>query len=183
VALIHRWMAVIAQVSLTGLLAGCAGSAAVKTTDVPASLQVPSTARLTQQLHGAGVQIYRCRADKDDAARYTWQLKEPAADLTDHARHKIGTHYAGPTWEALDGSRVVGEVAARADSPDPSAIAWLLLTAKSTSGNGIFQNVRYIQRVRTIGGTAPVAGCTAALAETELRVAYSAEYWFYVAKP
>jgi len=53
-------------------------------------------------------------------------------------RKKIGKHYAGPTWESNDGSKVVGEVKARDDGPAPTAIPWLLLSAKSTSGNGAF---------------------------------------------
>jgi hypothetical protein len=165
---------------LGAFLAGCAASTRVNAPDVPATLQVPPKARLTQQLHGAGVQIYRCHAD--DAQRFSWQLVAPDADLSDHAGHKVGKHYAGPTWEASDGSRVVGEVMARDNGPDASAVPWLLLKAKATSGTGIFTQVSFIQRVRTIGGTAPAVGCTAASAESEVRVAYSAEYWFYIAK-
>jgi hypothetical protein len=35
---------------------------------------------------------------------------------------RIGGHYAGPTWEANDGSKVVGEVLQRADAPRPGAV-------------------------------------------------------------
>jgi hypothetical protein len=176
-------MAIIVQVPIMGLLAGCAVSPAVKTDDIPAPLRVSTKAVLTQQAHAAGVQIYRCRADKDDAARFEWLLKEPEADLFDHAGNKIGKHYAGPSWEAKDGSKVTGEVVARANSPDPNAVAWLLLSAKSTSGNGIFRDVRFIQRLRTVGGNAPSDGCNQASAGREVRVQYSAEYWFYGDKP
>jgi Protein of unknown function (DUF3455) len=168
-------IAIIVQVPIMGLLAGCA--------DIPAPLRVSTKAVLTQQTHAAGVQIYRCRADKDDAARFEWLLKEPEADLFDRAGNKIGKHYAGPTWEAKDGSKVTGEVVARADSPDPKAVAWLLLSAKSTSGNGVFRDVRFIQRLHTVGGIAPSNGCNQASAGSEVRVSYSAEYWFYVEKP
>jgi hypothetical protein len=164
------------------LLAGCAASPAMKTDDIPAPLRVSTDSVLTLQAHGAGVQIYQCRADKDDAARVGWQLKEPEAELFDHG-NKIGKHYAGPTWEGTDGSKVIGGVVAQVNSPDPNAVAWLLLSAKSASGNGIFGHVRFIQRLRTVGGKAPSVGCNQDSVGSELRVAYSAEYWFYADKP
>ena len=179
----NQLMAIMIQVPLVGLLAGGAASSAVKTDDIPAPLRVPANAVLTLRAHAVGVQIYQCRADKDDAARIAWSLKEPEADLFDHAGNKIGKHYAGPTWEATDGSRVSGEVVARANSPEQNAVAWLLLSAKSASGNGVFGRVRFIQRLRTVGGNAPPDGCNQASAGAEVRVGYSAEYRFYADKP
>jgi hypothetical protein len=126
---------------------------------------------------------FSCDADKNDLSHFEWILKAPEADLYDHAGNKIGKHYAGPTWEAKDGSKVTGELAARADSPDPNAIAWLLLRARSTSATGIFGNVQFVQRLRTAGGVAPPQGCSQAAAGKEARVPYSAEYRFYAPKP
>jgi len=177
----NQLRAIFVQGPLVGLLAGCAASSAMKTDDIPAPLRVSTNFVLTLQAHAAGVQIYQCRAGKDDAARVEWQLKEPEAELFDHG-NKIGKHYAGPTWEGTDGSKVIGEVVAKANSPDPNAVAWLLLSAKSTSGNGIFGHVRFIQRLRTVGGNAPSVGCNQDSTGSELRVAYSAEYWFYADK-
>jgi hypothetical protein len=178
----NRWTAIVIRAGLLGLLAGCAAAPA-PTIDVPAPLQVPANHVLTQRLHGVGAQIYSCRAGKDDAAHVEWQLKEPQADLIDASGHKIGKHYAGPTWEAKDGSKVTGALVARTDSPAPGAIAWLLLSAKATSGSGMFASVRFIQRLNTVGGNAPSAGCNQTSAGTEVRVPYSAEYWFYVDRP
>jgi hypothetical protein len=179
----NQLTASIIQLPLLGLMAAFAAASAVKTADIPPPLQVPTDAALTLRAHAAGAQIYQCRADKDDPARVAWQLKEPEADLFDHAGKKIGKHYAGPTWEATDGSKVTGEVAAHADSPDPNSIAWLLLRAKSTSGSGVFGHVRFIQRLHTAGGNAPPDGCNQGSAGAEVRVPYKAEYWFYVNKP
>ena len=176
----NHWPAITPLAPLIVVLAACT-AAPIDTRDIPAPLQVPPTAALTQQLHAVGVQIYRCTADKSDPARFAWQLRAPEASLFDHSGVEIGKHYAGPTWEARDGSKVVGEVAARA-SPDPSAVAWLLLNAKSTSGSGIFASVRFVQRLRTAGGNAPPDGCSPASADSEVRVPYSAEYWFYAEK-
>jgi hypothetical protein len=175
-------ISIMVHVSIIGLLAGCAASPRVPD-DIPTPLRVSTNAVLALRAHAAGVQIYRCSAGKDDAARFEWLLKAPEADLFDHSGKKIGNHYAGPTWEAKDGSKMTGAVVARANSPEPNAIAWLLLSAKSTSGNGIFTGVRFIQRLHTVGGNAPSDGCDQASAGKEVRVSYSAEYLFYVDKP
>jgi hypothetical protein len=100
----NQLRAIFVQGPLVGLLAGCAASSAMKTDDIPAPLRVSTNFVLTLQAHAAGVQIYQCRAGKDDAARVEWQLKEPEAELFDHG-NKIGKHYAGPTWEGTDGSQ------------------------------------------------------------------------------
>lgn len=178
----NRWMPIVILAPLAGLLAACAASPASGTGDIPAPLQVSTAGLSALHARGAGVQIYQCGAAKDDAARFEWQLKAPEADLFDPAGVKIGKHYGGPTWEANDGSKVIGELVARVESTDPNAIAWLLLRAKSTSGAGIFGGVQFIQRLHTAGGNAPSQGCNPASAGAESRVAYSADYWFYTAK-
>jgi hypothetical protein len=178
-----HWMWIIIPASLMGVLAGCTASPAKDADDIPAPLQVAGNEVLAQRAHAAGVQIYRCGPDKSDMTHFVWLLQGPEADLLDHAGHKIGKHYAGPTWEAADGSKVLGEVAARAPSPDPKAVAWLLLSAKSTSGAGVFAKVRFIQRLHTVGGNPPADGCDQVSAGRDVRVPYSADYWFYVDKP
>jgi hypothetical protein len=97
----------------------------------------------------------------------------------DAAGKRLGKHYAGPTWESLDGSTVVGEVKARDPGPDPQAIPWLLLTAKSTTGTGVFAQTKSIQRVQTAGGAAPSQPCSVANATQLARVPYTAKYYFY----
>jgi len=174
-------LAMLARAALLSV-AGCAAVAPV-VGDIPAALRVADSALLIRQTHGVGAQIYRCRTDKDDPTRFAWALKEPEAELFDRSGVKIGKHYAGPTWEARDGSKVIGEVVARADSANSNAIPWLKLTAKSTSGPGIFASVRFIQRLHTVGGNAPSDGCNAGAADREVRVSYSADYWFYADKP
>jgi hypothetical protein len=89
-----------------------------------------------------------------------------------------GKHYAGPTWESLDGSLVVGARVAGA-SPDPSAIPWLLLRAVSHAGDGVMDEVTFIQRVVTHGGLAPADGCSASNTGDLARVPYTATYCFY----
>lgn len=66
----------------------------------------------------------------------------------------IGKHYAGPTWEGKDGSKVVGEVNARDNGPDPNAIPWPLLSAKSKSGTGAYWGTKGNFKMNDIIGIA-----------------------------
>jgi hypothetical protein len=147
--------------------------------DVPPPLQVPSGQKLTRMLHATGVQIYQCKASVKDPSRYAWVYQEPKAELSDRSGKDVAHHYAGPTWEAEDGSKVVGDVVARVDAPGGKGIQWLLLKSKSNSGKGIFAKVQSIQRLNTIGGLAPQDTCDASHAGQRTRVAYSADYYFY----
>jgi hypothetical protein len=178
-----RDVAAIARTSLIALLAGCATPAVGTVSTVPDSLKVPATQTLSLETHATGVQIYDCKPSKDDPTRFEWVFKAPEADLFDSTGKKIGKHYAGPAWESNDGSRVVGEVKARADAPDVNAIPWLLLSAKSTSGVGVLAHTASIQRMHTVGGKAPLEGCSQAQAGRQTRVPYQATYYFYVVRP
>ena len=149
---------------------------------IPDTLKPPPTQVLVLETHATGVQIYECKVSKDNPAHFEWVFVSPEASLVDNAGVNVGKHYAGPTWEAIDGSKVVGEVKARDDGPDAKAIPWLLLSAKSTSGSGMLNRTTFVQRVNTIGGKAP-ADCASTQAGAELRVPYEAKYNFYVAKP
>jgi hypothetical protein len=126
-----------------------------------------------------GVQIYECRAVKGQEGGYEWAFVAPEADLFDTRGRKIGQHYAGPSWEAADGSRIVGSVKARADAPEDGAIPWLLLGAKSVGQDGAFSHVSSVRRVKTAGGIAPGTGCSAATAGSLARVPYTADYYFF----
>lgn len=173
----------INNVLLIALASACAISKAATIPDVPEGLKVQAGEQLTLEAHATGVQIYECKAGKDDPSRFEWVFKAPEADLFDSSGKKIGKHYAGPTWESIDGSKVVGEMKAKDPGPDPNAIPWLLLSAKSTMGKGAFGQTQAIQRLHTVGGKAPADGCTQAQAGTQTRVPYKATYDFYVAKP
>ena len=155
--------------------------------NVPAILAVPAGATLKIHDHAIGVQIYTCTASGGvdggvdaAAATYAWVLKAPDAILYDATLAQVGTHGAGPHWTSIDGSTVNGTKLQQA-SPSSDAIPWLLLKASSTSGDGVFTNVSYVQRLNTAGGNAPSTGCDATTVNTETRVNYSADYYFFVA--
>jgi hypothetical protein len=128
--------------------------------------------------NASGVQIYECKAAAGNPGAFVWALKAPEAALFDERGELIGKHYAGPTWEARDGSRVVGEKVAQSDAPDAGAIPWLLLRVRQTEGNGVLSGAQSVQRVATSGGKPPPDGCDAAHASQEIRVPYTATYYF-----
>ena len=165
---------------LTALTAAHAGAEA-GIDAVPDGLQPPAGQVLALRVRANGVQIYECKSAKEGPLQFSWALKAPEADLKDLSGKPMGKHYAGPTWEANDGSKVVGEVVAKRDAPAAAAIPWLLLRAKSTSGSGIFGAIASIQRLQTSGGSPPANGCDSSQSGKELRVPYSAEYRFYKA--
>lgn len=173
----------MAGASLAAILAGCAASNVGTNPVVPDNLKVPAAQTLSLVSSATGVQIYECSAGKTDPAKFEWAFKAPEADLFDLSGRKTGKHYAGPTWESNDGSKVVGEVKARDDGPDANAIPWLLLSAKTTSGAGVFGQTKSIQRLHTAGGKAPAEGCDREQLGKQARVAYRATYYFYIAKP
>ena len=158
----------IAGVVLVTLAAGCAS-----TVQVPDTLKPGARESLALVVPAKGVQIYECRAAK-------WVFVAPDAELFDRSGKKIGTHYAGPHWEAADGSKVVAAVKARADAPAANAIPWLLLSAKSVGADGAFSKVTSIQRVATVGGIAPQGGCSEQ--GTQARVPYTADYYLFTSK-
>ena len=146
-------------------------------TDVPESLKVPAGQELILHAHATGSQIYVCQAGPDQ--KLAWTLKAPEATLLAGHGKEIGTHFAGPTWKHKDGSEVTGKVAAKQDAPEPGSIPWLLLNANTQSGSGVFSRVAFIQRLHTKGGVAPATGCDDAHRGSEVKVPYSADYYFY----
>jgi hypothetical protein len=138
--------------------------------------QAPADKPAAIEAFAKGVQIYTCKAANGS---YAWALKAPEARLSDAKGHAIARHFAGPSWQAEDGSIVVGELVQASPSPDAGAVPWLVLHAKSHTGAGQMANVQYIVRTRTEGGMAPATGCDAGHAGAEVRMPYSAVYLFF----
>jgi hypothetical protein len=119
-------------------------------------------------LHATGFQNYTC-------VNTTWTLKAPDARLFDDSNRLQATHFAGPTWQCVDGSAIVGQ-AINSTVHGSTNVAWLLLRSISNTGTGAFSNVRYVVRYNTNGGVAPSSACTNG---DQLGVAYTADYLFF----
>jgi hypothetical protein len=135
-------------------------------------VNVPAGSKLAFHAFAQGVQIYSWNGT-------SWSFVAPEATLfADSAgSDTVATHFAGPTWQGVDGSKVVGTSVLQRCTRDPNAIPWLLLRAASTDGPGIFRRLKFIQRVKTAGGNAP-ADAGSVIGE-EARVPYTAEYLFW----
>jgi hypothetical protein len=149
---------------------------------VPGELKPGSDESLAMIVAAKGVQIYECRAKAGASGVYEWAFVAPEAQLFGADGKLIGKHYAGPHWEAADGSKVVGTQKARSNAPHADSIPWLLLATKSDGPEGLFGKVSSIQRLNTVGGVAPTGGCSEATAGATARVAYTADYYLFSRK-
>ena len=159
--------------------AGMLLSFRVPAQQAPPQIQAPANEQLLLQVHAKGDQVYTC---KGATTQFAWTLKAPDAQLFDKDGKPFGKHFAGPSWEASDGSRVSGKAVANVPSPDADSISWLLVNIISHDGSGVLSRATTIQRLNTKGGKAPASGCDAAHSGQEVRVPYSADYLFYAPK-
>jgi len=147
--------------------------------DVPAPVQPPAGQKAAMTWTGSGDLTYECRAKADDAAAFEWAFVGPDAKLADaKTRTAMGKYYAGPTWEAADGSKITGKQVGIAPA-SAGNIPFQLV--KTEGGTGAMKDVTYIQRVNTKGGVAPKDACTASMKGSKKTVPYSADYVFYKA--
>jgi len=161
---------------------------------VPDAIQVPTGHRPFLVAHAIGTQGYVCVAL---GSVYQWSPFGPQASLYNADGQQVLTHFLSPTpysqlpaptWlHSRDSSVVWGQLLAAASDPAfvvPGAIPWLLLEAAvvgdGPTGGDKLLAARYVQRVNTIGGKAPTAGCTATqdIAKRAL-VPYEADYVFF----
>lgn len=157
---------------LTSLLIAAAISS------IDPSLLPPADSTLVASTEGGGVQVYGCAANSDGAS--SWTLIEPEASLFDPAGKPFGTHGKGPTWTALDGSTIAADgKTPLARVARPAAVPELLLKVVSGSGNGVLSGVRFVQRIETVGGSAPVEICNSEHTGERRAVPYAAIYRFF----
>ena len=152
-----------------------AAAAAVPAPDVPGDIAVTGAEKPYLAAHALGVQIYGCRSG-------AWALVAPRATLYGDNGKVVATHFGGPTWQARDGSSVVGR-RVNGVTVDAGAIQWLLLSRASSSvgsDGDRLAGTTHIQRINTVGGLAPAAAeCVTEGAQAE--VPYEADYVFWKA--
>jgi hypothetical protein len=168
-------------INMVLLLTASVVAQSVASVEVSERLRIPDAQTLLLTAKGVGVQIYKSQLKSGSTTEFEWVLKEPRANLYDNSRQKIGKHYAGPTWESNDGSKVVGRLKQSVPAPKAGNIPWLLVEAQSHEGKGIFSEVSYILRVDTVGGVAPAYPPTAQGQEKQVR--YKATYIFLASAP
>ena len=115
---------------------------------MPASIAAPAET-VVATWHAEGAQVYECKAGAD--GKLAWAFREPVATLLLDGK-TIGRHYAGPNWEHMDGSAIVGKVAGNAPGATAKDIPWLKLEVVSSRGSGALSGVTTIQRINTAGG-------------------------------
>jgi hypothetical protein len=130
------------------LLSGSLASAGAAETPLPDAIAAPGEA-VVLSVHAEGAQVYECKAGAD--GKLAWAFREPIATLLADGK-TVGRHYAGPNWEHIDGSAVVGKVAASVPGAVPNDIPWLKLDVVSKRGSGVLSGVTTVQRINTHGG-------------------------------
>ena len=172
-AAVRTAFACLAAVAAVTAILSQAAFAGPPAPDVPPGL-TPDSAKVFLITHGVGVQIYACNG-------IAWTFVAPRADLFTDNGQLVIHHFGGPSWQAKDGSTVVGTVVNKV-TPDRTAIPWLLLSAQLApdSKPGRLANTSFIQRIDTVGGVQPAAtDCNAATAGTVVEVPYTADYVFW----
>ncbi|HHL4082539.1 DUF3455 domain-containing protein [Burkholderia sola] len=125
--------------------------------DDAAGLAPPEPATPVLSTTASGLQVYTCEYDAEH--RLAWTFQHPEALLFDAHGTLVVRHGTGPSWEALDGSRITGKKLAQAPSASAASVPQLLLAA-TPAATGTLAGVRFVQRLDTAGGTPPAATCT-----------------------
>jgi hypothetical protein len=188
-------------VALAGALPQLAHADRIVVPHVPFNIAVEAGNKPFLEGHGVGTQNYICLPD---GTGFAYKLFTPEATLFNHGdRQQVTTHYFSPnnnpfdpankgvitpTWQHSRDSSTVW-AAATAMSTDANfvalgAIPWVLLKVTGvqdgpTHGDRLSATT-FIQRLNTIGGSAPSDGC-AQLVDVGRKafVPYSADYFFY----
>jgi uncharacterized protein DUF3455 len=125
-----------------------AGTTGAASAQVPPAIAAPGESAVVT-LHAEGAQVYECKAGSD--GKLAWAFREPIATLLLDGK-TVGRHYAGPNWEHVDGSAVVGKAVANVAGKTPSDIPWLKLEVTAHRGSGTLSGVTTVQRINTQGG-------------------------------
>ena len=132
--------------ALMGSLAAAAQAESLE--NLPPAIAIKGGVPLAQ-LQAAGAQIYICA--KNTAGALNWAFREPLATLLEGGK-TVGRHFVGPTWEFVDGSRVVGELVSKASGTTVKDIAWLKLSVKDPPKSGLVAGATSVLRIDTKGG-------------------------------
>jgi hypothetical protein len=163
---------------------------------VPDSLRVESGNVAFLLGRGVGTQNYECQP-ADSLGRVAWTLFTPQATLFSDEGDQLTTHFSSPnpdegnsivrvSWQdSRDTSAVWAKaIATVADPTGQGAIPWVKLQMAGNqagpTGGTTLAETTFIQRVHTVGGSAPATGCDR-LTDVGRRafIPYTADYFFY----
>ena len=113
---------------------------------MPPAIVAPGQTALAA-FHAEGAQVYECKAGND--SKLAWSLREPIATLLLDGK-TVGRHYAGPSWEHMDGSAVVGKILAITAGKTASDIPWLRLQVTERRGSGALSGMTTVQQINTL---------------------------------
>ena len=164
-------MPIVRNAALALLLSSASVLSASAQTPLPDAIAAPGET-IVLTLHAEGAQIYECKAGAD--GKLAWAFREPTAALPLDGK-TVGRHYAGPNWEHIDSSAVVGKAVGNAPGATANDIPWLKLGVTSRRGNGVLSPATTVQRINTAGGKLNGACYKAGTYES---VPYSADYVF-----
>ena len=171
----------LSMIAAAVALSACASAPMMMKVDnasLPEPVRVPAGQKVMMSTTGVGEITYECREKKDTAGAHEWAFVGPVATLYSADRKTVGKYYAGPTWEANDGSKVTGKQLAVSPAT-PGSIPLQLVKTDAAMGSGAMTGVSYIQRLNTKGGVAPATTCDAMGKGKREVVAYEADYVFY----
>ena len=143
---------------------------------VPAGLEVPAGNEAFLVGHAFGSQNYVCQPSTS-LGRVVWTLFTPEATLFNEQSDQLITHFFSPnpdpndfgvvraTWQdSQDTSAVWAKgIKSAADPTGSGAIPWVLLVKVGTqvgpTGGTTLSKTTFVQRLNTVGGSAPETGC------------------------
>jgi hypothetical protein len=165
---------------------------------VPANIEAPAGTKPFFLGYAIGTQNYMCAPTTTGVA---WTFVGPQATLFDERGRQLTTHFLSPnpdeaglaraTWQhSRDTSAVWARAIQSSSDPNyvaPGAVPWLLLEVvgndEGPTGGDRLTPATHIQRLSTVGGVAPAAGCAAATdVNKRVFVPYEALYVFYKAR-
>lgn len=152
-----------------------------KIVEIPTPLALSNAYHISVELIGKGYQVYKVQLKAGTTDQYEWAFVAPEADLYNMSGIKVGEHAAGPIWRDNAGNTIGAVKEAGVNAPNAlNDIPWLKLKVNQYTLKGMFTGVKYIHRIKTVGGVAPSAATATAANVGEIKkVPYLAEYVFY----
>ncbi len=185
--------------ALTIALPHAAHAQSVTPPPVPTDIQVPEGNEAFLLGRGVGTQNYVCQPQPTGPlGQVAWTLFTPQATLFSDLGDQLTTHFFSPnpdeggivrvTWQdSQDSSTVWARLTGSIPDPTASgAIGWLRLQTVGKRvgpfGGDTLAKATFIQRLNTVGGSAPATGCDV-LADVGHKafIPYTADYFFYKA--